>query len=296
MASREMIEIIIVFTRCRGNGEWEAVWNMNDSNWFAIFNNSFLKSEYNNTSINENTDDIKLIVFDGTANERYGDFSKFLSRIDDKKFIVAIHPGGRTTLGAIKKDLCSAMPDIKNIINAAVEYTLGNVDILKLNHPVANFARSPSQDNFKKLRHFILYNMRNPYLIAFSILCQGYLAAHGQNDTLHGWECFWKNLPIDLQDDKFQLKTRSETEGRRWWEPALGNNYSGKELENELFDSNKSGKKIKELIESIRDNKNEMLIADTQQRENFTNLVNEAYKNLTEILMGSGLNKETASN
>ena len=160
--------------------------------------------------------------------------------------------------------------------------------------------------NIKTFIDAVVKDKQNPFdylarkipshLIALSILCQGFLAAHGKKDNLHEWVSVWENLSNDLKDGDYQLGTKSKTEGRGWWEPALGNNYRGEKLENELLDSKKSDKIINELTAFIRENKNEMLITDIQQRENFTNLVNEAYKNITEILKGSGFINETVSN
>lgn len=153
-------------------------------------------------------------------------------------------------------------------------------------------------ESFKKLnwnnvrmpldREALLKRLKQRYthLIALSILCHGFLVAHGEKDNLHEWVSVWENLSSNLKEGDYQLKTKSKTEERGWWKPALENNYSGDELKKELFNSNKS-EKINVLIDFIRDSKNEMLITNTQQGETFTILVNEAYENLSEILEGS---------
>ncbi len=138
------------------------------------------------------------------------------------------------------------------------------------------------------------------HLIALSLLCQGFLVAHGKKDNLPGWASVWQNLSGDLKDDDYQLKTKSITEGKDWWIPAFGNNYIGEDLKKVFNDSDKNCKKIQELINCIKDDentyfKNEILITNNSQKEIFAYLVNEVYQNLTEILNGCRLNKKTVS-
>jgi|GEM_PF-3098576 len=64
-------------------------------------------------------------------------------------------------------------------------------------------------NNTECLRRLIEESLKkrdNPYLIALSILCQGYLAAHG-GAGLEGWE----NVAVDLRNKA------SETEKKSWW-------------------------------------------------------------------------------
>lgn len=245
-----MNDILIIITRlvetCEvGQEEWEYIWGCSLENCLAIFDNNNTKHEFDN-DVDFMPQNIKLIIFNGTFEDQYSKLASFISTIKDRNFMMAIHPGGGGNLGEAKRTLCNGMPAIKNIINDAIGYTLGCSEPSKINNePIVDFAQNPTDDNLEKLRQFILSKIQKPHLIALSILCQGYLAAHGEER-------------FKISDDKLQEKAENNkdtTELQNWWKPALGKNTEGKELYSELetVDENKK-KDIKCLIKKIKVN------------------------------------------
>lgn len=88
-----------------------------------------------------------------------------------------------------------------------------------------------------------------PYLIALSILCQGYLAAHGGNG-LKGWD----GLSFDLKE---AAKLNWPNVKNDWWEPVFGTETSFEKtgVYNELQAMGKECKDadaIKNLFKAIR--------------------------------------------
>lgn len=114
-----------------------------------------------------------------------------------------------------------------------------------------------------------------PHLIALSIICQGYLAAHGRKDILSGWDDVWKKLPNDLKDVGFQLKTKSKTEEKGWWKPALGTNLDGKSLIEELEALDKAAE-FKTLKENNDKSVLDALVSEDKRK--LMNLVPKIYK------------------
>lgn len=131
----------------------------------------------------------------------------------------------------------------------------------------------------------LLYGSIN-HLIALSILCQGFLAAHGEKG-------------FKILDDQLQQKAeknKGTTELRSWWDPALkdiinGTGIKDSEILAELEMTGRDYGIVKKLIESIRDYNNQYFVngklkTNKKQVERFTVLVNESYGTLTEILNG----------
>lgn len=144
----------------------------------------------------------------------------------------------------------------------------------------------------KMIDHYLL-TIPKPHIIALSILCQGYLAAHGKKDSLRGWEDVCNNLPHNLKGENFQLKTKSKTEEKDWWEPALEADFNGEKLVKELKTMDKDKKAIECLIKIIKNKKDENSklyfddkgkIVNGGMTQKFTGKVTEAYENLTKIL------------
>jgi hypothetical protein len=95
-----------------------------------------------------------------------------------------------------------------------------------------------------------------PHLIALLILCQGYLAAHGTISVLRDWKKLWENVPEDVKDkdNPHQLvrQKRDQTERKDWWKPALGADYKGSELKEELSISEGDKEDIGSLLQEIQ--------------------------------------------
>jgi hypothetical protein len=137
----------------------------------------------------------------------------------------------------------------------------------------------------------------NTHLVALSILCHGYLAAHGETANLNGWKEVWEDLPKNVKDDKCQLtkEKRDMTEERKWWYPALGKEYKSKYLKNELetVGEEKKDYKIIKIIEDKKDEEENVFFENGETTDihrlkknrvdEFTNLVNKTCKQLDGI-------------
>ncbi|MFQ5686052.1 MAG: hypothetical protein ACE5GV_05270 [Candidatus Scalindua sp.] len=138
----------------------------------------------------------------------------------------------------------------------------------------------------KKLIEESLKETQKSHLIALSILCQGYLAA---NEEHLKEEKKIIKLPegISISKDK-----KGNTIKRDWWKPALGEDYKGDELKNELKTEDKLNDAIECLIEIIRDKKvkkdgNEIVYfvnGEATDIGGLTEKVNTAYGQLKNIL------------
>lgn len=122
------------------------------------------------------------------------------------------------------------------------------------------------------------------HLIALSILCQGYLAAHGAKDILKGWDEVWNKLSENIRDEKnpYQLveDKRKNTEAKRWWKGALGADQAKilKELNATAIGKNAEKEKVQALIDAIYNKDGDTLPNGA--------LVAERYTALKSIIMG----------
>lgn len=87
-------------------------------------------------------------------------------------------------------------------------------------------------------------NKQPHYLIALSILCQGYLAAHGGEGLEDEWKKVWEKLPDDLKDKQnpYQLieeKRNSTKDKNDFWKNVIDDR---KKVEDEL--SEDDGEKL----------------------------------------------------
>ena len=277
-----MNEIIIIVTRevdgCPiGQQEWVDIWNMQPTEWLAIFDNNYKCHKFDGKNkFDKNT--IKLIIFKGGAICFKGAaFNTFVSTFrNGERILMAIHPGGIKSFNETKDSLFKVMNANSDIIEDAVEYSLGCQNPNEINHPVAKFAHSPCIETFEKLRQFILNKKLKPHLIALSILCQGYLAAHGGNG-LKGWDGL-------LDDLKRAAKSNWPKVKKDWWIPAFGtetdfkNTGVGKDLMAMGKDCEKDKGAIKALFNAIQES-NGKDFADTYK-------VTKAYGCIKEILKG----------
>lgn len=142
----------------------------------------------------------------------------------------------------------------------------------KFNHSfiTCSFMENISNDNednyeeeFSNLISETLKKKPKPHLIALSILCQGYLAAHwkeidnGKKKTLSGLKT-WDSLLPEMKE-KAQ-GNQDKTKGQGWWEPVFNNEDLGKgnlkdtRLGTELTSLGKeceNSSAIKDLFEAI---------------------------------------------
>ncbi len=81
---------------------------------------------------------------------------------------------------------------------------------------------------------YLLVPDSKTHLTALSILCQGYLAAHGVKESLNGWDEVWNKLPDELKDKEnlYQLVKEkiNDTEELNWWTDAIDTEEAEKQL------------------------------------------------------------------
>jgi len=150
---------------------------------------------------------------------------------------------------------------------------------------ITNWAKDKIENRETSIPH-ILRDSSNSYLTALSILCQGYLAAHGAKYILKGWDEVWNKLSEKIRDDKnpYQLveDKRKNTEAKRWWKGALGADQAEilKELNATPIGKNAEKEKVQALIDTIYNEDGDTLPNGE--------LVAETYTALESILMGMG--------
>jgi len=101
----------------------------------------------------------------------------------------------------------------------------------------------------------ILAHLRNSYLIALAILCQGYLAAHEGT-------ALYKKLPEDIRGKVKAKKTT--TEKLLWWEIITKSDDINKEIEALKGDIKKT---IDKLVSALKDNTNADLLLHVENAD-----------------------------
>ena len=134
----------------------------------------------------------------------------------------------------------------------------------------------------KDIKHILCPPHSINHLIALSILCQGYLAAHDVEE-------------FSVSDSGLQKKAvenQEKTEVKDWWKPALGEDYKGKALNEELEardeEKKDANKAINDLTNIISKDDNAYFDNGKLKDEDciiakFTDRVNAAYGQLTVI-------------
>lgn len=97
----------------------------------------------------------------------------------------------------------------------------------------------------------ILRAILNSYLIALSILCQGYLAAHGGEGLGEEWKQVWEKLPDDLKDknNPYRLieEKRNKTKDKDdFWKNVIRDR---KNIEAELDENGKTA--LKPILDAV---------------------------------------------
>lgn len=116
-------------------------------------------------------------------------------------------------------------------------------------------------------------------LIVLSILCQGYLAAHGKEN-------------FKVLDDKLQQKAeenKGQTELRSWWELVL-NKYKMIKIELDSIDKNNGDFPLIDIIKNGKHKNISYFSEDSlidDKIADFTNEVNSTYERLSEIIEGN---------
>jgi hypothetical protein len=111
-----------------------------------------------------------------------------------------------------------------------------------LNRPDSKISLSEIKNKMSPNIRSILCGDELFFLPTLSILCQGYLVAHGEGDF---------GISDDLLDKA--KNNIDKTQKRDWWKPALGKEHKGDELLEELEVKDKDNVSIKGLIKAIND-------------------------------------------
>lgn len=268
-------EVIMIITRSTNTAEWVEYCGFNNANVVLVnfdstnitkryqsFNGEQLKVEINNGT--------KVIFFRGETGEiPINNIDLLIS--NNTKVLIIIHASNDTEFAELKITFEKKF-SINN--NQAVEitrrYSLG--DSPNNNNPVYAFETVIKANDYGKVdvAYRALYKFvkkqPNPHLIALSILCQGYLVAHGETESLKGWDDKLKNMLINGALEK--------TEDKAWWMETINIEEAEKEL------GDKGNGKVKALLNAF--NKEEIIWAVV------TKLVIEANKALPKILQEKG--------
>lgn len=142
-----------------------------------------------------------------------------------KKIIIYTHLGDYLNRADIEKTISSMEGTIEEYKEFSHEPNNSNFQSLNTFY---NCLNQPSFETcLKKLIEESLKKKNTPHLIALSILCQGYLAAHG-GAGLDGWDRVTQDIKskavekLKISDDK-KNPTKKE-----WWKSALGKDDQSK--------------------------------------------------------------------
>jgi hypothetical protein len=213
----------------------------------------------------------KSIYFIHTSNKCFYRFvSAILNCNNTRSWIVCYSGDLSTSYKAIE----SKFPSRKNIEFYPYIATYDDI-ISKWDIPAFVQAVKETKDN----PFDYLERTGTPHLIALSILCQGYLAAHGTKDSLNGWEDVWNKLGKAIKDHRKKYKLvaskMSITETKDWWRKAIGakQNNIMNELSTIAMDKSDEKTKIKSLIEIIYKSDGPALPKGTLVADAYTALV-----------------------
>jgi len=249
---------------------------------FYLINAEYWKCENNDHRYNCNC----------TNKKPSNEINSLLERIKNckRKIIIWTHKSDNIFRDAIESSL-----EKQSNIYDSFSHSHENSIVEQFMFKVCKTSQDNFEQEFKKLIESSLKNLLTPHLIALSILCQGYLAAN--KEYLNDEERIIK-LPEGISIPKGK---KENTRRREWWEPALGKECKGNELNKELetVDADKDKKHdIVCLMKIIRDEKvknddNEIVYFEKGKLESkeddskineFTEKVNKAYGQLTKIL------------
>ncbi len=198
----------------------------NDWIYISTGGNSLVLNELNATS--------SFILYNQVKG---GDnFDEFISKINDTKKHVLIY-WHETDNHTLRPDVLRMK--FNNLIEC-IPFSHGENEALYFMNCIGN-NNTNYTEKFGKLIQEYLKKKAKPHLIALSILCQGYLAAHWEEIYNSKKECLsglktWDSLLRELRD---KVKANKDmTAGQGWWKPAFADVFE--EVE-------KDGNKIKRI-------------------------------------------------
>lgn len=288
-----MSDLLIIVTRMTGTEGNEFVKYFGRGNqWAVVYKNGETKMKIIAQDLELSYDKKIIVVYgDGMGVQNNNNIQNSLccflnNAINDRReILILLHPGVDLTIGDAKTRIFCAANHQNNRVaeNETItiaQYSSTQNAIYQKVGMLAAAIRNNGEGNgnideyITELTNYIKKNTYKPcpkHLIALSILCQGYLAAHGQTKELTGWE----KVP-----DEFKEKVKSKadnTEKKSWWTSALGNDEFKIQDELKAVPDDKDNKKkdVQDLITAIYTNGDALPDG---------NLVAKAYSALKSIL------------
>lgn len=196
-----------------------------------------------------------------------------MTAYNDSKFAVLLHTQNIN-------DITELSLKINNTNVAIQRFSTAVSPIINYEAYIRPFCSNGNQENFNNLWAQIQKKSPDtlPHLIALSILCQGYLAAH-EGEGLVGWD----KVPPDIKRKvaekiKDPDPTKNPTK-KQWWNSALGDDKSKIQDElNAVPDKDESKSSVQKLITAIYTGDDDTPIA--------VEFVRKAYSALKLILQG----------
>lgn len=246
-----MLELFVIVTRMTGTpNEFSSYFDDND--WAVIYDDTNtirkIPASQNTLTYDKNN---QVVYVDGVAVKNDRDicdsFRNFLDRSAiDRKTLILIHPGAGDDFEIAKNRIlcCNGKANQINEINIIIaKYSHTSIAIFDVVGSLAKQIKDLSNNidtNINKIREYVLKKNPKPHLLALSILCQGYLAAHG-GKVLKGW----KDLPAELKN---KVSKNRDNVKDKWW-----NIIDIEQATNELKDKD-TDNKISNLLSQIKDN------------------------------------------
>jgi len=215
------------------------------------------------------------IIFIHTTNQCFYGFTKQF--VKTNKYWIVCYSGGGQSSAEAYNDLIEAYPDAKNIdfFGLSPNAIVGDINSKWDIKGVVEAVLEGKTDPFE-----FLERKGTPHLIALSILCQGYLAAHWEELWENNIESVlkgWGNLPNELKE-KVKGK-KGETENiKTFWLSVINDTNN---VRNELSDGNDKVA-VNALLDAI-DRKNEVDLKDNWG----IGIVKDANEALLGILKGN---------
>lgn len=193
---------------------------------------------------------IKVIFFNGMladCSKKIKDFFQAYCNDPNIRIFLLVHGLKYGTLDKALTALFNAnIPNMLcNIQYANYSASIGFINVVEaLAKAMKNNNCETINSLISEIKDYILKKKANPHLIALSILCQGYLAAHGNIELPKG---------ISISEEKKKL-----TVGKGWWSPVfseheLGREFRDTEIYKELSASRCDSSKIQDFFVKIKE-------------------------------------------
>jgi len=273
-----MKELFIIVTRMTSGDEFIKYFGNN--NWAARYNqNELCIIPSSNDLTYDSNDTICFVDGDAVKNsdEKCNNFKKYIGDgvNNSRQIYMLIH---NLNLEEAKQRIFRCNDNVvtipQNISIAKYSNTLA--DIMCIVGQLEEAIKETNNDSINrlttKIKDYIIKKKANPHLIALSILCQGYLAAHG-GAGLDGWDKVHQDIKDKAAEKLNDSDDKKNPSKKAWWKTVL---EGRKNIEDELDEEQKKDGKIITLLDAIYNN-GDLSKVDT---------VKEAYIDLKSILQG----------